>query len=163
MGWFDWTVKQKYDTEKELLRALLEHAEGWYNELTEPLRELLYDLDHISERPLDSEKYYEVAMALYNESIKVNHGDGVKNTIEQMSGTSIPLFLSRPTLQRLTEEYLDSGHLLKDIVIALGNWSRLDKSNNYERRQDIKKAWDEFRRRKDKVVKESNKQIRRLG
>ena len=44
MGFLDWAFKQRYDTEKQLLQAMVTHTESWHNELTAPLKDFLFGM-----------------------------------------------------------------------------------------------------------------------
>jgi hypothetical protein len=163
MGFFDWTFKQRYDTEKELLLALLSHTEAWFNELTLPLRELLFEMLYGDIERLEPAKYVEIARELYFQKIQSNHGSYVRNTMEQMSEHGIPLFTSRYKLQQRTQEFLVSGRFLKDIVEYFSRWKYLDRATQYEYRSQIRDAWENLRACRERLVTEINRQIRRLG
>jgi len=159
-GFLDWAFKQKYDNEKELLRAMLHHTESWYNEIMTPLKGLLYAISW--GKDLDADKYAEIARELYFKKIEVNHGNYLRNTMEQMSEEGIMLFASRYKLQRRTQEFLDSGNFLKDIVNWFGNWYDLRPETQYYCKQEVRKGWENFKVCKEQLVTEINRQIRRL-
>ena len=62
------------------------------------------------------EEAVSIAKELYFRRIESNSGNYLANTMEQMTKHGIPLFTSRYKLQRRTQEYLDSGHFLKEIM-----------------------------------------------
>jgi len=164
MGFFDWAFKQRYDTEKQLLQAMLTQTESWHNELTEPLKDFLFKMKVDSRSfELQREQALSIAKELYFKKIESNHGNYLSNTIDQMSENGIPLFTSRHKLQKRAREYLDSGHFLKDIINCFANWDSVPEMYRYQYKSQVRDAWERFKTCKDRLVTEINRQIRRLG
>jgi hypothetical protein len=162
VGLLEWALRQKYDSEKALLTAYLAHAEAWYNELTAPLKNFVYEM-HFNLRVVEPRRYAEMARDMYFRQIESNRGNDLKNTMEQMGGMGIPLFSHRHKLQRRTKELLDSGHFLKEFVSLFHGWDDLSDHQRIAYRRHALESWNRFKECKDRLVTEINRQMRRLG
>jgi hypothetical protein len=148
-------------TKDEMLRTLLDHTEKWYNEITRPLKELLFEMltDKTAMRP---ERYVEIARELYWNIIESNEGNYLKNTMEQMD--SMPFFTSKDQLLRLTKDFLKSGRFVKDFATeSFSNWDERSPEAQEARKKEARENWEHFRACKEKLVAEINRQIGKLG
>ena len=109
------------------------------------------------------EEAVSIAKELYFRKIESNSGNYLANTMEQMAEHGIPLFTSRYKLQRRTQEYLDSGHFLKEIINCFANWEDVPEKRRYDYKQFVNDAWKQFKTSKERLITEINRQIRRLG
>ena len=162
MAFFDWVFKQRYDSEKAWLNALLDHTENWYNEITEPLKDLLFR-HSMGRVDFPASQIQEIARQLFFNKIESNHGNYVRNTLEQMNDRGIPLFTSRHKLQARAEQFLESGHFLKEVVIVCHDWPQMTDSAQYQALRAVRTGWEGFGVSKERLVIEINHQLRRLG
>jgi len=149
-----------------MLKAYLIHAEGWYNELTDPLKEFVYNITHSWDsdtNDLSPCQYAKIARELFFNEIQSNQGNNLKNILEQMTEHGIPLFSHRFKLQTRTQEFLDSGHFLKTFAVTFHNWENLDEWIRLRYKKDALDAWRNFKTCKERLVTEINRQIRRLS
>ena len=158
-GFLDWVFKEEYNSEFDLLYSLLEHTENWYNELTEPLKDFLLMVRGFS--VLVPEQYVEIAQELYYKKLESNHGNYLLNTIQQMSDEEIPLFNSRYSLRKYTQEFLESGYFIKDIVSSFNNWHSKNERSKHIATMNVRRGWEKFKFQKDRLIEEINRQIRR--
>jgi hypothetical protein len=162
MGLFDWVFKQRYDSEKEWLRQLLNHTNVWLNELTKPLRGFLAEIE-LGTGPMDPELYSKIAGDLYNEKISINSGSYLRDTIKQMSDNGIPLFTSRDELRRLTDIFLEAGAFLKWTSAILVGWSSLSPDEQESYRNEIYERWINFQRSGLNLKEHIIQQLKSLG
>lgn len=144
MGLLDRLVLKRIDTEIAWLKELRTSAETWYNELTEPL------LPVLSGRENASKKYVSIAKKLYEEELRINAGNAVKNTFEEMGDRGITI-KSRTKLAPLIEGYLKAGSFVK----AIGFRSEPNPKEAIEK-------WTKFKENRELLISEINIQLKKI-
>jgi hypothetical protein len=162
MGWLDWTFKSRFDTEREWLRALLEHTEAWHNEITGPLQGLLAEMV-LKGTAMDPEAYARIARNLFEVKIVSNHGTSLSHTINQMGKRGIPLFTERQDLRAATEKYLRAGDFVKSVGFDFHGWTTLDANSRREVQVRVVEAWQAFNEAKDRLTDQINENLSHLG
>jgi len=151
-------------SEKDMLRALRDAAEGWYNELTQPfLPILLGDV----EGPVPSEEERRRLARLANDmlcaELLINRGDALENKLAEIEKSSgIPLFSGRQELRIKAVDFLESGVFLKKI--AYGPFKNAATANGYRAAvREARTRWQDFRTAKDELVAQINSQLASIG
>jgi hypothetical protein len=162
MGYFDWMFKQRYDSEKEWLRALLTHTDNWYNQVTGPLSGLLIEM-LLTKTEMNPEKYVDIAMQLFRMQHEASHGSLLDHTAQQMGDRGIPLITSRSTLMPLIREFQQRGLFIKKIGIEFAHWNRMESGHREREKQALIEAWKAFESSRDDLAEEINHQIAKLG
>src|SRR5229473_4254001 len=102
--------------EKEMLRALRDSAERWYNELSEPFLPVLVG-NAIFVSPQERQQLASLANKMLCAEHLINNGDALENKLKEIEvSLGIPLFSGRKDLRRRVEAYLDSGVFLKKFA-----------------------------------------------
>jgi hypothetical protein len=162
MGYFDWMFKQRYDSEKEWLKALLTHTDNWYNQITGPLSGLLVEM-LLTKTEMKPEKYVDIAMQLFKMQYEASNGSLLNHTVEQMGRRGVPFITSRSDLQPLIKGFQQSGLFIKTIGVEFRNWKQMDKGRREREKQTLIEAWKAFESCRDDLVAEINRQIAKLG
>lgn len=150
--------------EKDMLRALRDAAEGWYNELTQPFLPILLG-DVEGPVPSDEERMHlaRLAKELLHAEVLINQGDALENKLAEIEkSTGIPLFSTREDLRIKAVDYLDSGVFLKKL--AHGSFKSAAMASDYRAAvRDARTRWQEFRSAKNALVAQINSQLARIG
>jgi hypothetical protein len=150
-------------SERDMLHALRNAAEGWYNELTRPFLPMLLG-DEEGSVPSEKERIdlSRLANDMLCAEMLINDGDALENKLAEIEKSSgIPLFSGRQELRNKTVEFLNSGVFLKAIAYKL---KKAGRPNDYcSVVRDARTGWQDFQSAKDGLVAQINSQLARIG
>jgi hypothetical protein len=154
--------------EKEMLRAMREAAEKWYNELTEPFLVILQEPEHGPGPVLTVEqrsKLAKLANAMLCAEFLINNGEALDNKLAEIEkNCGIPWFSGRTELKEKATEYLNSGVFLKPMAYVKAFRDQdTSKSDYLDAVQKTRDKWRHFRDCKDALVDQINSQLARIG
>lgn len=150
--------------EKDMLRALRDAAEGWYNELTQPFFPILLDGENkFIPREEERSRLAQLANDMLGAELLINRGDAIENRLAEIEKSSgLPLFSGRQELRSKALDYLQSGVFLKKF--AYGEFRKATTANRYrEAVREARGKWEVFRTAKDALVAQINSQLARIG
>jgi hypothetical protein len=150
-------------SEKDMLRALRDATEGWYNELTQPFLPVF--LAHESYVPGEEERtrLAKLANDMLCAELLINRGDALENKLAEIEKSSgIPLFSGRKELRIKTVVFLESGVFLKKI--AYGQFKKAATADGYRAAvREARTRWQDFQTAKGELVAQINGQLARIG
>ncbi len=87
-------------SEKDMLRALRDAAEGWYNELTQPFLPVFLDHERNVLREEECTRLARLAQEMWTAKVLINQGDALENKLAEIDKScGIPLFSGRKELR----------------------------------------------------------------
>ena len=152
--------------EKQMLVAMRDAAELWYNELTKPFIELLND-DFCKELTTEERLLLaSIAKDMFRAEKLINNGNALVNKLKEIERSiGIPFFSRRKDLKERAETYLNSGIFLKEFVYSSFGARNPDPNPSEIRRalQEAREKWRYFARAKEALVTQINNQLSRIG
>lgn len=150
--------------EKDMLRAMRDAAERWFNELTQPFLPILSgDISSPIPSVEDRRRLAKLANEMMCAELLINNGDALENKLAEIEKSSgIPLFSGRRELKERVVECLNSGVFLKKI--AYGAIKRSETASEYrEAVVEARKKWLSFKSAREALVAQINSQLAKIG
>ncbi len=139
---------RRIDSELDWLKQLREHSEDWYNEIVTPILPVLVDKG-LQKNQTELQKYEKCAEQLLNQAYISNSGEKIENIFVEMGARGITI-KSRTKLTPLIDTYIKSGMFLKQIAYSFDPKLAIS-------------GWKDFERKKNRLVKEINQQLKKIG